>query len=91
MLNVLNETRDLNYTIEELNANNWVKLDLNYSYQLLQTKSSYEQLIKKIYAYRNFAKIKTVDDLITNVWAPEEKAVFISIRPVNALLCYWVS
>lgn len=70
MLNVLEDTRELKYTVEELNAKDWVKLDPGHPYQLLRTISPYEQLIEEIYAHESSVKIKAVDHLITSIWAP---------------------
>ena len=82
------ETKDLQWTGEELVVQKWAKRIRNDLGNLAEVDSPYERQIEALTDSRytpKIAEIKRTIDL-----RPSEKAVFVTMGPVNAMILYWV-
>lgn len=91
ILDILTETKQFCLAGHELNRDGraWLVPDSVNLGRLKETDSPYEKHLDYICAPRHCPKLAAVDHLIKDVWDKGEKAVFVTMGPVNALIVYW--
>ena len=81
---------ELKLTGQQNFDNDWLKSADGQLYKLLPVNSPYEQNIKDICSPEHCTKLAAVSALIAK-WGRNEKAVFCTMGPTNALILYWVN
>lgn len=88
-LGELTATKTLAFTGEEDYRKGWIHVTKGHLYELETGDSPYERYVTDICAEHNCPKAKAILLLIKD-WKQDEKAVFCSMGPTNALVLYWV-
>jgi len=88
-LGELDDTKSLTFSGTEDRERNWVRMKKGRLYEVEECGSPYERHIADICSEDNCPKIKAINDRIQE-WDNDEKAVFCSMGPTNALILYWV-
>ena len=89
-LDSLEATLELKLTGQQDFDNGWLKNADRRLYKLFPVNSPYEQNIKDICSPEHCTKFAAVLALIAK-WGRNEKAVFCTMGPTNALILYWVN
>ena len=89
-LDSLEATSEMKLTGQQDFDNGWLKSADGRLYELLPVNSLYEQNIKDICSPKHCTKLAAVSALIAK-WGRNEKAVFCTMGPTNALILYWVN
>ena len=89
-LNSLEVTSELKLIGQQDFDNGWLKNADGRLYELFPVNSLYEQNIKDICSPEHCTKLAAVSALIAK-WGRNEKAVFCTMCPTNALILYWVN
>jgi len=88
----LNEgTKDLTYTLQEIQANRWIKIKKGKLYELERKDSPYEEAIAQLAGIGNCVKMRAMWILANHFWKEEPKLVVLVMGPVPSLIVYWVS
>lgn len=90
-LAILDATKDLALTGEELNKHGWLKKRSGCLYEFLQTGSPYEKYIKTIAGASTCPKMRALLLGRRCIWGREKKIVIMAMSPVSAFIIYWVS
>ena len=89
-LAVIEATRDLKLTLDEIQDNKWIQTKPGKMYRLAHTRSPYETHIKEIAGPEVCEKMKVLEVLMANRWTKGAKLVVMAMGPVSALILYWV-
>lgn len=84
-------TKELRYTLNEINKNDWIKMTVNQIYQLKCKNASYEIEVRVFCDPKHGFKIATVSYLINKIWEKNKQIVFCTIKLINALILYWMN
>ena len=90
-LGLIDETKDLSLTVEELKANGWITVKHGALHELEEMNSPYEKHIEKIAGYHECTKFLALAVLMDKIWEPRDQVVIMGMGPVSALIIYWVS
>ena len=88
-LSSLEATAALKFTGQEHIEKHWVERESGKLYALQETHSPYELHIKDICASSNCTKLAAFCEVM-ETWEKNEKAVFFTMGPTNALILYWI-
>ena len=89
-LSTLAATAELTLTADENVKRGWVKNMAGRLYELAQIDSPFQRYVEDICSPLHCTKLAKMREVINREWEKDEKAVWFTIEPTNALILYWV-
>ena len=87
----LQTTYKLALTVEENTRKGWMKMAEGRLYEFAGTDCPFQLDVKDICSLQHCTKLARMREVIDREWEKDEKAVWFTMGPTNALILYWVS